>query len=131
VAVANLEDRLAWLATKSTIQAFLKRELTKNLQAEHGLTGRIAGDLFSLFTQQADLRAWQTLPDTWQACRIFLPPGQHELQIKAPGYGRWDLGHFELAPGETMFVIARAVGGEVYAHPVGGLRVDRDGQPRP
>lgn len=129
IAIENLEDRLAWLATKSTTQTFLKRELTKSLASDYGVGGQIAGDLFGFFSQQADLRAWQTLPDTWQACRVFLAPGVHELEIGAPGRRSTSLGRFELAPAETMFVIARAVGDRIFAYPLGGRNLD-SGEPR-
>src|SRR5262249_26564908 len=50
VAKENLDDRLAWLVAKSTVRAFLKRELTKKLEDEWGLLGRALGDAFTFFT---------------------------------------------------------------------------------
>jgi hypothetical protein len=123
VAKENLEDRIAWLAAKSAVRAFLKRELTRQLEEQSGLWGRLAGDLFTFVTERADLRSWETLPDTWQAARVFLPPGSHELHLRALGGAEMDLGTFELQKGETMFVIARTVDTMMYAYPVGGRRV--------
>jgi hypothetical protein len=122
VAKENLEDRIAWLLAKNTVRTFLKRELTRNLQKDVGILGRIAGDVFTLVTERADLRAWQTLPDTWQAARVFLPPGRHEVRVTAVGGEARMLGTFELLPGETMFVLARTIGSRLYAYPVGGGR---------
>ena len=119
----NLEDRIAWLAAKSTVRAFLKRDLTRNLEKEHGLGGRIVGDLFTLATERADLRAWLTLPDTWQGARLFVAPGRHEVIVSAGGRDV-RLGTYELEPGETMFVLTRTVGPHVYAHPIGGGLVE-------
>ncbi len=129
VAKKNLDDRLLWLVTKSTARAFLKREATRALEDEHGTAGRIAGDLFTFFSERADLRAWQTLPDTWQAARLYVEAGDHRLRLEAPGGESIDLGTFALDPGETMFVFARTIGQRVYAHPVGGVRVDPDAPP--
>ncbi len=123
VAKENLDDRLAWLIAKSTVRALLKRELTRKLQKEAGALGWVAGGVFTLVTEHADLRAWETLPDTWQAARVFLPPGSHELHLRAEGGESQVLGTFELEKGETMFVIARTVGAKLYAYPVGGRRV--------
>jgi hypothetical protein len=122
VAKENLEDRIAWLIAKSTVRAFLKRELTHHLEEQGGLWGRLVGDVFTFVTEQADLRGWETLPDTWQAARVFLPAGSHDLHVKALGGEELDLGTFELTPGETMFVIVRTVDAKMYAYPVGGRR---------
>jgi hypothetical protein len=123
VAKENLEDRLAWLVAKSTVRAFLKRELTRELEEQAGILGRVAGDVFTFVSERADLRAWQTLPDTWQAARVFLPAGCHDLRVRALGGEELDLGIFELTKGETMFVIARTVDTKMYAYPVGGRRI--------
>ena len=123
VAIENLEDRLAWTAARSAVRGFAKRELTDHLEEEHGLGGRLLGDIFTLVTEQADLRCWTTLPDTWQAARLFVPPGIHGLKLEAVGGERVTLGTFELEPGETMIVLARTVGTDLYAHAVGGRLV--------
>lgn len=122
VAKENLDDRILLLSAKSAVRAVLKRELTKQLEDEVGVFGRIAGDLFTLFTERADLRSWLTLPDTWQAARAFVPPGEHRLRLEARGGESVDLGTFELAPRETVFVMARTIGTRVHAHVIGGRR---------
>lgn len=119
VARENLEDRLAWLAAKSTVRAFLKRELSRQLQKDNGVGGAILGALFVLATERADLRAWQTLPDTWQAARVFVSPGTHSLWLSA-GMQRRTLGSIDLQPGETAFLFVRTLDEEVHAHLVGG-----------
>jgi len=120
----NLEDRLAWLAAKSTVRTLIKREMREALRKEHGPLGALAGDLLNVLTERADLRAWRTLPDTWQAARLFVEPGVHELILEAVGGERASLGTFELEAGETMFVLARTLGPRLYAHPIGGRPVE-------
>lgn len=122
VAKENLDDRLAWLAAKSTVRTFLKRELTQQLEEQAGLFGRLVGDLFTFVSEQADLRCWSTLPANWQAARVFLPPGAHDLRLRAVGGAEQPLGCFELERGETMFVFARTIDQKLYAYPVGGKR---------
>lgn len=124
IATENLEDRLGWMAAKSIARGVLKRELTKKLEDEYDLAGRIAGDLFSILTERADTRAWLTLPDSWQACRLFVPPGVRTFTLDAVGGASVPLGTFELEPGETLVVIARSLGTSVYAHAIGGKPVD-------
>ena len=123
VAEENLDDRLAKIAAKSIARSVGKRELTEQLEQDHGIAGRIAGDLFSAVTERADLRFWQTLPDTWQAGRLFLEPGVHDLALEAGAAGTAQLGSFELQPGETMFVLARTVDHQLFAHAIGGSPV--------
>ncbi|MCP3917027.1 MAG: hypothetical protein GY711_15885 [bacterium] len=124
VAKENLDDRLAWLATKSAVRAVIKREMTQQLEEEHGGIGFLAGNLFALVTERADLRAWTTLPDTWQACRAFVSPGTHEVVLRANGGGTRRLGTFVLEPGETVFVYARTLQTRLYVHTIGGRRTD-------
>jgi hypothetical protein len=125
VAEENLEDRLLWTAAKSVGRGVLKRQLTKHLQDEYGLGGRVLGDVFAVVSERADLRGWTTLPDTWQALRMFVPPGVHELVLDAVEGGSLPLGSFALEPGETMVILARTLGARLYAHPLGGRPVPR------
>lgn len=122
VSSENLEDRLAWMAAKSVLRGIAKRELAQSLEKDHGDIGFIIGNLYTFVSERADLRAWQTLPDSWQAARAFVAPGSHELSLEAVGGERIVLGTFELAPRETMFVLARTVGNRLYAYPIGGKR---------
>ncbi|MEM7305711.1 MAG: hypothetical protein AAF682_03520 [Planctomycetota bacterium] len=124
IAEENLEDRVLWMAAKSVARGVVKRELTKSLQNEFDLAGRIAGDLFAVMTERADLRAWQTLPDSWQAARMFVAPGVHDLRLEAIGGDEVHLGAFQLEEGETMILLARTVETRLYAHAIGGLPVD-------
>ena len=85
--------------------------------------GRILGDLFTLLTERADLRAWLTLPDSFQACRLFVPPGIRRFTLEAVGGESIDLGSYELEPGETLLVFARTLGTRLHAHVIGGRPV--------
>jgi hypothetical protein len=123
VARQNLGDRIAWMTAKSAARGIAKRELTKSLADDHGLIGQIAGDLYSLISERADLRAWQTLPASWQAARVFVPPGVQRLRLGGPGGTSTELGPIELRAGEYAFVFARAPAYEVHAHLVGGRRI--------
>ena len=119
VSQENLDDRIAWLAAKSTVRAFLKRELTQQLSKNDNELGWLIGTLFSIATEQADLRAWQTLPNTWQAARVFLDPGIHELDLSG-GSSDAKLGAYELQAGETLFVFARTLDNGLHAYVIGG-----------
>ena len=121
VAEENLSDRIAWLSARSAVRTIMKRELAQSLGRDHGPAGQLIGDLFTIVTERADLRAWQTLPDSWQAGRLWVAPGVHELAIESVGGQARVLGTYQLEAGETMIVLARTLGGRVYPHPLGGL----------
>jgi len=120
----NLDDRIAWLAVKSAVRGVLKRELTQQLEKESSGFGALIGTVFTLATERADLRAWQTLPNTWQAARVFVAPGEHALRLQAIGGESLGLGRHEFARGETVFILVRAIGPHLFAHVIGGKRVD-------
>ncbi len=124
VARANLGDRLAWIATKSAARGLLKLGVTRELSDDHGAIGFLIGNLYALFSERADLRAWQCLPARWEAGRVFVEPGAHRLQLSVGGGASVQLGTFELAPDETMIVLARSVGQSLYAYPIGGLKLN-------
>jgi hypothetical protein len=121
VAIHNLKDRLAWAAAKSAIRTFAKRELTQQLDSQYGGWGALAGNLFNLATEQADLRCWTTLPDSWHGGHFFVPPGEHALRLEALGGERVDLGRFRLDPGESMVILARTVERRLFVYPIGGV----------
>lgn len=123
VAHENLEDRIAWMAAKSAVRSAIKLELTERLEDKWDVAGRLFGDMVMLWTERADLRSWQALPDSWQAARLFVPAGTHHLTLEAIGGQSVDLGHYELVPGETAFVVARSVDQQLFVQTVGGLPV--------
>jgi uncharacterized protein len=132
VARENLHDRMAWLALRTTARAAAKLiatdALSDHLRREHGegaaALGWLAGSIFTAATERADTRAWVTLPDTWQAARLFVAPGEHELELEAVGGERRSLGRLRIEPGETVIVLARTLGTRLYAHTIGGERLE-------
>ena len=98
-------------------------EWTKSLTEKHGDLGWLAGNLFALATERADLRFWQTLPDTYQAARMFVDPGEHGLELQAGPAGTASLGRFQLEPGETLVILARTVDYQLFANVIGGTPV--------
>lgn len=132
VARENLADRMAWLAMRSALRAGIKYGLTRvgaemaqdKNNAAAGLAVLAAGAIFTVVTERADTRSWLTVPDTWQAARLFIAPGEHEIALGAAGGAARRLGRIRVAPGETVFVLARTLGTSVHTHLIGGERLD-------
>jgi hypothetical protein len=120
VAKENLDDRIAWLATRSAVRGLLKQQLTKQLEEQWDGIGWLIGNLIATTTERADLRSWLTLPGSYQGGRAFLEPGVHELTLRIAGGNSVSLGTFEMIPGETIYVFARTLGPHLYANTIGG-----------
>ncbi|NUP95706.1 MAG: hypothetical protein HUU28_06030, partial [Planctomycetaceae bacterium] len=50
--------------------------------------------------------------------------GEHTVTLSAVGGETLELGRYRLERGETLFVIARSLGSRLYAHAIGGVRLD-------
>lgn len=125
VASRNLEDRIAWLAVRSAVRGLIKRQAAEELRRDDDTAWlAVAMDVFTVASERADLRAWRTLPQRWVAARAFLPPGEPvALELAAGRALPVALGTFRLQPGETMFVLARALDSGLTAHVIGGERL--------
>ena len=66
--------------------------------------------MYAAVSEQADLRAWQTLPDKILIGRVLLPPGKHSVQVEFTSGGgavaaTKELGEIELKPGQSRLMI--------------------------
>ncbi|MEL6431308.1 MAG: hypothetical protein AAFR54_19200 [Planctomycetota bacterium] len=122
VAKENLDDRIALIAARSAARGLLKRQLADQMRDnKRGELLGVLADVFTVASERADLRAWRTLPRQWVAARAFVPAGEPTAVALSEGGGATvPLGTFRLEPGETMFVLARALDSGVVAHVVGG-----------
>jgi hypothetical protein len=117
IAMRNLADRRGRVAAKAIARAVTKyvanRRLQKNAQDQGGGAGLLAfvlGNVYAVATEQADLRAWQTLPDKILIGSTFVAPGVHRVVVEYLTSGGGvvstrDLGEMELAPGTVRFII--------------------------
>jgi hypothetical protein len=121
IAVENLNNRKGRIAAKAIARATTKYLANRALQQkardrskEAGLVAWAAGTVFAEATEQADLRAWQTLPDRVLLGRVLLPPGSHRLEVDyLTGAGAVvatrKLGEVEVQEGSIRFIILHTV----------------------
>ena len=89
IAITNLENRLNGIKAKAIARATAKYLATKTLSKEtekrHGsLAGslvKLAGNIASVVTEQADIRHWRLLPDEIRIGRALVPPGDYQGEI--------------------------------------------------
>jgi len=85
IALKNLEDRKVRVMVKAVARAAAKvlveKEIEKSIEKKHGEDSadwfRVGSSLYNLYTEQADLRSWQTLPAQIRLSRLTLPPGDY------------------------------------------------------
>jgi hypothetical protein len=117
IAVKSLENRLGRIRAKAVARAVTKylanralQERARNQSEGVRLLAYVAGNVASAVSEQADLRAWQTLPDRILIGRAALPPGKHRISVEfttgaAIVVGRKEMGEIEVPPGRTRFMV--------------------------
>ncbi len=127
VARKNLDDRIAWLTTKTVARSAVKtvvleraaREVSKKHGEGAGILVGVLGSILNMTTERADLRSWLTLPSSIQVLRVPVPPGEHEIALSpaggAAGGGPRSLGTFSFQPGKPVLVRARSLGARLFA----------------
>lgn len=123
VARENLDDRITAIAVRTALRNVARFTLRNELEDEHGAAAALAFDFVGAFLERADLRCWSTLPNTWHGARLRLPAGQHALELSSLTGGFEALGTFDLEPGETLIILARSIDQRMFAHVLGGDRV--------
>lgn len=110
LAVRTLKDEVPGMLARAFLRLLTKQEMQRQLQKQdnNGLLG-LVGTVYSLITDQADLRSWLTLPGSGQVLRLPLPAGAHRVAV--PGMstpldvdvrnGRPTLVHLAVLPGRT------------------------------
>ncbi len=110
MALKNLNDRKLRVIAKAIARPLgkymLERLQGKEIEEEYGEKAsdiyRYSTHLYNIFSEQADLRSWQTLSAQIQIGRLILEPGGYSLNLD-----RRNLGTVDLKPGDKKFFILR------------------------
>lgn len=117
IAVENLQNRKGRIAVKAIARATTKYVANRALQQQAreesealGLLAYVAGNVATVASEQADLRAWELLPDRVLVGRALVPPGTHRVRVAYTTSGggamaEQDLGEITLQPGQIRFII--------------------------
>lgn len=120
IAKKNLEARRLCVMAKAALRPMAKYALERagegKVKEKAGDTAavwyRTASSLYNVFTEQADLRSWQTLPAQIRIGRLLLKPGAYVLSVtnldeKGCEINQVDLGEAQLKAGDKKFFIIR------------------------
>lgn len=111
------------LAIKIGVQEGGRAAIANNVDGIGGAAGALAftigASVWNVVSEQADLRCWRTLPQSLQATRIYLPPGDYPAHVELLGPGgsrvaRHDLGTIRIAAGKHRMINARSLGRQLH-----------------
>jgi len=122
LAQENLKNRRLRVYAKAVLRPagkyLLEKGLTQKVRKKNNdLAGIAVGGLsiwYNLYSEQANLRSWQTLPAQIRIARFILPPGTYSFKVKHFGDGESfleenNLGKLTLKAGDQKFLIVRTV----------------------
>lgn len=110
IARKNLENRKARIIAKSLLRSggryLLIKSQEQRIRDKHGDEAaawfRFVADLFGIYLERADLRSWQTLPDTISVSRLSLNSGTYDFFAD-----KKNIGHMDLEAGQIKFLYSR------------------------
>lgn len=79
-AYANLEADMPGIVARAVARVAVKNQLSDNVSQQNPLLGAIT-NIAGFVTEQADTRAWSTLPQQVLIARLALPPGEHDIEL--------------------------------------------------
>ena len=113
LAVRTLKDEIPGMLARAFVRLLTKQEMQRQLQQQDssGLLGLI-GTIYSLATDQADLRSWLTLPGSGQILRIPLTAGTHRIAVA----GMMSPLDVEVRNGSPTLLHLAVLPGRTYSH---------------
>ncbi len=114
LAVKALQESVPAIVARQILRATAKAVAMRQASENLGPLGELGAILYSVITENADLRSWLTLPDTAQVMRLSLPAGRHLLRLGPQGGGAGVDSEVSIRPsGKTLLRVIRA-GGHMY-----------------
>lgn len=102
---AALADEMPGIIARTVARAAVKNRVVDNTTDQQPLLG-LALNLATFLSEQADTRAWYTLPQEILLARLELEPGLHDIELRLSGSARADAvrswPQVEFRPGETV-----------------------------
>ncbi len=111
IAIENLNNRKFRVIAKAALRAggkyLTERELEKGIEQRtnqgSAAAFRYISSIYNVYSEEPDLRSWQTLPDKIAIARLFVDPGQYNVSALGE-----DLGLVDLQAGETKVFVIRS-----------------------
>lgn len=101
VAKTSLSARGKAIAAKQIARVGVKHALVDLAEEESSAAAAILNALFFVL-EEADTRAWESLPGRLSLLRIPLPPGTHDIAVTSAG-GQHTLDRLTVKPGQRLY----------------------------
>jgi uncharacterized protein len=108
---ATAARQVGRVVAKAVAKQELRKEMTRSAGPLAGAIAGLAGAVYQIASERADLRGWYSLPDRIQVATIDLAAGAHRIEIERAGTssGREAI-DVVVHPGRTSLVFARGFG---------------------
>lgn len=83
LAVKAFKEELAPLIVRQTLRAMAKYEMQRQANREAGPLGLFGAMIYTIASENADLRNWLTLPRSGQGARVYLAAGTQEITLQS------------------------------------------------
>jgi len=111
MAKRQLKDQLPGIIGRTAIRGIVKGGVQYAAQEKAGVVGGLVAGVATVATEQADERAWRTLPAHLSIARAILPAGEQTIEFRTPrGAYRGTI----MVGGKVNIVPIRIVGDFVY-----------------
>jgi len=84
VALKSLQEKMPILLTRQAARAVSKVLAQQAAKEKFGAAGALGMMVYSVISENADLRSWLTLPENVQILRVSLPAGPQRLRLQSP-----------------------------------------------
>ena len=116
LAARALQEQMPGILTRQVARAVTKGVAANAAQNNGGDLAEIVVLLYNVFSEQADLRSWLSLPAHIQVLDAWAAPGTASVALAAPGGGNAWSGEVTFAPGKTTIVVVSRIDLAVYSH---------------
>ncbi|GHU11121.1 hypothetical protein AGMMS50225_15960 [Betaproteobacteria bacterium] len=116
-----LKDQLPGIITRTVVRAVIKSTVQYQARKRGGVIGEVVAGIATIATEQADERAWRTLPAKLSVARAILPRGEVPISFDT-GNGIW---HGTITVNDRMTIVPiRVLGGQVYLGSPGSADIE-------
>lgn len=109
IALKNLDDKKARITAKTLARAVAKQVLIDGLSRNNDknteMALKTALNIANLFLERADTRSWRTLPGEIYMARLFVPPGEYQVETTDCDSGPHKLKNILVKTGETIYIV--------------------------
>ena len=118
LAVMSLKEQAKLRIARQITRMIVKGYATKIAQDEAGATGGLAGSVYGVLSENADLRSWLTLPSNIQVGRFSIPEGSQRIVLKQSGLGINEA--IEITPESGQMVLLQVIhyNNNLYINPI-------------